>query len=146
MYRFILQTKKKNNNKRNIKDVDNFVSATKKKSNKEKVTKKNDKVTATTKMVAKRSTAAASLVLLHGKKCAHEKNHEYNTCGDRKYFTEAYYAKSQLGRMICCECEEEFGSSIKINDKAPAYCCVNRFDKNNPCNHAYCHDCWMTNR
>ena len=97
-------------------------------------------------MVAKRSTAAASLVLLHGKKCAHEKNHEYNTCGDRKYFTEAYYAKSQLGRMICCECEEEFGSSIKINDKAPAYCCVNRFDKNNPCNHAYCHDCWMTNR
>jgi hypothetical protein len=139
-----LQTKKKNINKRSIKDVDNVIVATTKKTNKEKLTKNIGKESTTTKMVTKCSPVAASLGLLQEKKCAHEKNHEYNTCGDRKYFTEAYYAKS--GRMICCECEEEFGSSIKVNDKAPAYCCVNRFDKHNPCNHAYCHDCWMKHR
>jgi hypothetical protein len=107
----------------------------------------NNKQINSKKKKPKRATAIASVgTTIEAKTCNHDKNVEFNASGDRKYFTEAYYANRPTCTQKCFQCEGVFGVSIKVNDKSPAYCCVNRFDKNNPCNHAYCHDCWIKHR
>jgi hypothetical protein len=104
-------------------------------------------VTESTKRVRKGNTATnsaslASLMTILPKVCQHENNHEYVTRGERGYFTASYYAKRPDCTRICVSCKGEFGTTIKICDKTPAYCCRNQFDKHNPCPHAYCHSCW----
>jgi len=68
---------------------------------------------------------------------------------DKSYFTKKYLANTPQWPSSCAKegCGKAFGQDYKVGICRPVYCCSNAKNKNHPCMHAYCKDCfeaWQT--
>ena len=68
---------------------------------------------------------------------------------DKAYFTKKYLENTPQWPSSCAKegCGKAFGQDYKVGICRPVYCCSNAKNKNHPCMHAYCKDCfeaWQT--
>jgi hypothetical protein len=60
---------------------------------------------------------------------------------DPKYFKKVYLDKQTYPIRKCVECNQEFGTTLKVGNRTPVWTCVNAIKKDSTCVYAVCNNC-----
>lgn len=77
--------------------------------------------------------------------CNHNDCHEYFPNDNKSYFAQIYYDSNPHAPRHCFKCgpTKVLGIDIKVNEKNPVHQCNNSKNMKQPCNHAFCNDCFI---